>query len=62
MPENDGGGPELGPGDVRQRVADELLAGPDEQPQPELVAERPARHEQPGLVAEQVGDPRARAR
>ena len=52
-------GAHLGPQDVREAVGDELLAGRDVQPHPELVGQRARRREQPGLVAEQA---RRRAR
>jgi hypothetical protein len=42
---------------VRIGVAEHLLAGLGDQAHPDLVAHRPRRHEQRGLVAEQVGDP-----
>ena len=56
MPEKTAAGAHLGPQHVRLLVGDELLPGADVQPHAELVGQRPGRREEPGLVAEQVGD------
>ena len=54
---------QLGADDVREGVAEQLLAGRDEQPQmPIWLAIEPVGAEQPGLVPEQLGDLAPRAR
>ena len=55
--EDRGRGAHLVGDDVRVGVAEHFLAGLADQPHADLVAHRPRRHEQRGLVAEQVGDP-----
>jgi 3-deoxy-7-phosphoheptulonate synthase len=49
-------GAELGPHHVRVGVAQQLLPGLHQQPQPELVGHRAARREDRGLLPEQLGD------
>ena len=56
MPEKHRPGAHLGPQHVRLLVGDELLPGPTCSRMPSWLASEPGRREQPGLVAEQVGD------
>ena len=50
-------GAQLGAHHMGQLVAQELRAGRHQQADPQLVAQRPGGHEEPGLVAQHLGDP-----